>query len=476
MSPPSARRRLLVVSAAVLLLSVYLASVNLQLSQHLQQLLRPTPSTQSQTNNMGGGPGYRTVAYFVNWAIYGRNHQPQELPADKLTHALYAFANVRPDSGEVYMTDSWSDVEKHYPTDSWNDVGNNVYGCVKQLFLHKKRHRNFKVLLSIGGWTYSPNFAAPASTPAGRQRFAQSAVQLLKDLGLDGLDVDWEYPQNDDQARDLVLLLKETREELDRYADHVHRCQQERAQPGQIFERPHFLLTIAAPCGPQNYEKLHLADMDRYLDFINLMAYDFAGSWDPVAGHQANLYPCHGNPNCTPFNGDQAVRWYAEHGVPPEKLVYGMPLYGRAFAKTQGLGCPSTPCGEGSWENGVFDYKALPLPGAQAHYDHDAAASYCHDPARQLVVSYDNKQAAMDKINYIAGLRKADDPACPSGPRLGGAMWWESSADKPGDDSLIGLVSTTLGGYNQGKFEHRLNCLFYPDSKYDNLRAGFPGE
>lgn len=374
------------------------------------------------------------------------------------------------------MTDSWSDVEKHYPTDSWNDVGNNVYGCVKQLFLHKKRHRNFKVLLSIGGWTYSPNFAAPASTPAGRQRFAQSAVQLLKDLGLDGLDVDWEYPQNDDQARDLVLLLKETREELDRYADHVHRCQQERAQPGQVFERPHFLLTIAAPCGPQNYEKLHLADMDRYLDFINLMAYDFAGSWDPVAGHQANLYPCHGNPNCTPFNGDQAVRWYAEHGVPPEKLVYGMPLYGRAFANTQGLGCPSTPCGEGSWENGVFDYKALPLPGAQEHYDHDAAASYCHDPARQLVVSYDNKQAAMDKINYIAGLRKADDPACPSGPRLGGAMWWESSADKPGDDSLIGLVSTTLGGYNQGKFEHRLNCLFYPDSKYDNLRAGFPGE
>lgn len=72
------------------------------------------------------------------------------------------------------------------------------------------------MLLSIGGWTYSPSFHPVVVNPALRARFVESSVQILEDYGLDGLDVDYEYPGNDEQARGYVELLKEMRIELDK--------------------------------------------------------------------------------------------------------------------------------------------------------------------------------------------------------------------------------------------------------------------
>lgn len=402
-----------------------------------------------------GGPdnGYRTVAYFVNWAIYGRKHRPQDLPAEKLTHVLYAFANVRPETGEVYLTDTWADTDIHWEGDSWNDTGTNLYGCLKQLNLLKRRNRHLKVLLSVGGWTYSANFRQPASTPQGRAAFASSCVDLIRNLGFDGIDVDWEYPQSPAEAADWVALLQATRDAMDAYSRSA--CPE---------APPHLELTVACPAGPQNYERLDLPAMDRLLDFWNLMAYDYAGSWDASAGHQANLHPSPDNPASTPFSTVAAVDAYTSRGVPAHKLVLGMPLYGRAFQATDGPGRPFSGTGEGTWEAGVHDYKRLPLPGSQECVDEGVGASYCYDgSASRTMVSYDTAPMARRKAEWLASRG------------LGGAMWWESSGDRDeaSGQSLIANVVDALGG--TGALDRKENCIEYPQTKYDNLRAGFPG-
>ncbi|KAF4436653.1 chitinase 1 [Fusarium acutatum] len=385
--------------------------------------------------------GRVNAVYFVNWGIYGRNYQPQNLPASQLTHVLYAFMNVRAD-GTVYTGDSYADLEKHYTGDSWEEPGNNAYGCVKQLFLLKKANRKLKVMLSIGGWTWSTNFPAASASAATRSTFAKSAVTLMKDWGFDGIDIDWEYPANATDASNMILLLKAVRSELDSYSK-------------QYANGYHFQLSIAAPAGPDNYNKLKMKDLGSVLDHVNLMAYDYAGSWSAFSGHQANKYANTKIPNATPFNTDQAVKAYVNGGVPSAKMVLGMPIYGRAFQNTAGLGQPYTGVGSGSWENGIWDYKALPKAGASLVYDRDAQASYSYDSNTKELISFDTPGMVENKVLYIKNLG------------LGGSMFWEASADKTGANSLIGTSSKKLGTLDSTN-----NCLSYPNSQYANIAKG----
>ncbi|KAI8952980.1 endochitinase [Xylaria longipes] len=385
---------------------------------------------------------FKNLVYFTNWGIYGRNYQPAQLPVSQLNQVLYAFANFRSD-GTVYTSDSYADLDKHYDGDSWNDVGTNAYGCVKQLYQLKKANRQLKVLLSIGGWTYSPGFAAAASTDATRSTFAKSAVTLIKDWGFDGIDIDWEWPASDTEANNMVSLLTAIRKELDSYSS-------------QYASNYRFLLSVALPAGPDNYNKMKLSAMNAAgVDQFNMLSYDYAGSWDTTAGHQANLYSDPANPKDTPFSTDAAIKAYIAAGVPANKITLGLPLYGRAFESTSGLGQPFSGVGSGSWENGIWDYKVLPRSGTEV-YDSVAGASYSYDSATKELVSYDNVDMIKRKATYIQS------------KGLAGSMFWEASGDRTGTGSLIGAAYTAQGG--SGSLDKAQNLLSYPNSMYDNIK------
>ncbi|TIA29691.1 glycoside hydrolase [Aureobasidium pullulans] len=408
-----------------------------------------SPANDSSKSN----DGYRAAAYYVNWATYGRNYQPYDLPVEKLTHVFYAFANISSEDGKVSLSDPQADTDKHFASDPWTDPNTDLNGCLKQLFLLKKKNQKLKTLLSIGGSTYSNNIGSVLSTENGRQNFAQTAVALLADLGFDGLDIDWEYPENDVDAQSYVSLLCTVRAELDNLAS-------------KLPQRSRFLLTVASSCGPLHYKQMRLNEMDRYVDFWNLMAYDFTGSWTTVAGHQTNIFPSKNNTASTPFDAEAAVDHYTgSAGIPSQKIVLGMPLYGRIFAQTAGPGFPFVGVGDAyDWEAGVWDYKSLPRPGAVEYCDQEAVACWSYDSVNRLMVTYDTPYSVSAKVDYIKQRN------------LGGAMWWESSGDRTDEKSIINSVVDKFKLAGDDQMDSLDNVLQYPTSRYENLRNGFPNE
>ncbi|KAI9026486.1 chitinase [Phycomyces nitens] len=384
------------------------------------------------------------AGYFVNWAIYDRNYNVIDLAqdSDKLSHVLYAFANLN-DDGTIVLGDAWADTDKHFEAaqtidghqDTWKEApDNNLYGNLKQLHLLKKQKRHLKVSLSIGGWSWSANFSTVATNPSKRKQFATSAIEHVANLGLDGIDIDWEFPKDAKEAKGYIELLSAVRQALDTYQL-------------ETKDTARFLLSVAMPCGPDNYNILELGGMEPFVDLFYLMAYDFSGDWDKTTGHQSALFDA-------PLNVDQAVHHFISAGVPSHKLVLGLPVYGRGFLGTKGPGSSFTGLPKGTWDRGAYDYKDLPPPGSTEHFDEKKIASWSFNPTSKEYVTYDTPQVIERKCEYIQT------------KGLGGAMFWELSADYHGDHprSLLNTVHRNLGAPNQEP-----NHIEFPQSRYENI-------
>ena len=339
---------------------------------------------------------YRIIAY-----VGGRTDIPH-IGAEKLTHINYAFAQVN-DSGEVVLRDP--EASTH----------------LNQLTALKTRNPNLKIILSVGGWG-ADNFSNAALSDHSRRRFSQSAAGLLRAYALDGLDVDWEYPgqpgpgivYRSEDKQNFTLLLKTLREEFD---------------APDTRQARRYALTIASADG----EYFHHTEMEKlhvYLDWINVMTYDFFNSLTETTGHHTGLFRSQFASDSS-RNTQSSVRQHLAAGIPSEKLVIGAAFYARGWT---GVNPANNGIQQGykryadaySYPQLVHEY--IDKRGFQRHWDTSACAPYLWNPDSCMFISYDDPASLKQKALFVKS------------QHLGGMMYWEHSLD-PAEELLDTIVA-----------------------------------
>lgn len=304
-------------------------------------------------------------------------------------------------------------IERHRVV--WDSCGNEEY-------LPKIREINpdIKIVLSVGGWG-ADGFSQAARTEEGRALFAVSAVSLVETYGLDGIDIDWEYPGTSlagigshvNDKENYTLLLKALRESL----NHME---------GEK--------SLSVAVGGDVYFALQ-TDMEaasKYLDYVQLMTYDLQGGFQKVTGHHAALY--HSEGNLLDVCVDKAVKAFHEAGVPMEKLILGVPFYSRQWNGVKGEGCRHGLGMEADSVGGYGgDYAELKADwigknGFVRYWDEVAKVPYLFDG--KTFVSYEDEESLGGKIEYLKEMG------------MGGIMFWEYKCDLSGE--LLGYIREQL--------------------------------
>ena len=404
-------------------------------------------------------PSARVVGYYIEWGIYGRNYTVKNVAtsgsASRLDVINYAFANVGPDaSGDVVckLADEWADYQKPWAASESVD-GQEVtwprpiLGNFQQLQALKQQNPHLKVLISLGGWTFSKYFSAAAATKAARERLVSSCVDLFikgdipapgwGGMGgpgsaagvFDGIDIDWEWPGSEGNAGNIISpedkanltkLLQEFRKQLDAY--------------GRPADR-HYLLTEFLPAAPAKIDAgFEVSKIFKSLDFATVQGYDLHGAWESVTNHQSNLFTSASDPSDPRFSVASTVKAYLQRGAPRDQLVVGVPFYSRGWTgvapANHGLFQPSSGPAPGTWEAGVDDYKVTKglLASGFTRYQDTTGAAWLFDGT--TFWTFDDPAVMATKAHYVRD------------NRLGGIMFWELS----GDTAEGELIDAIAGG------------------------------
>jgi chitinase len=405
----------------------------------------PTPSPTPDPSPTPNPTGKEIIGYFIQWGVYRRDYHVKNIvtsgSADILTTINYAFAGIGDDL-QCEILDAYADYEKRYDAAESVDgvadlVSQPLKGSFNQLKKLKAIYPHIRVVISVGGWSDSAKFS-DAALPENRTAFVSSCIDLfirgnfdpangVVDPGVfDGIDIDWEYPgacgatcnHRSEDTENFTALLAEFRTQLDAID-------------------PNLLLTIAAPASEHHYSKIELEQVHQYLDWINLMTYDFHGGWEPQGptNHHANLHASPADPSQPPMSATTAVQGYLAGGVPADKLTLGLPFYGHGWTRVpnvdDGLYQPAGGLPRGTWQKGIEDFEVLEAKGYPGFWDPLAQAHWIYNG--KTFWSYDNADSVAAKMDYI------------NGQELRGVMFWELSGDDPGG-TLVSAIGNGLHG------------------------------
>lgn len=332
---------------------------------------------------------------------------PGTIDSEKLTHINYAFADIR--GGK--MVEGFSHDKENLAV----------------LLGLKNTNPELKVLVSVGGWTWSGAFSDMCLTQESRGIFIDSAVDFLVRHNLDGLDIDWEYPglpgygntHRPEDRENFTLLLRECRKRLDKEGKKLGK---------------YLLLTAAVGAFPDFLAHTEMRKAADFLDLVNLMTYDFAeaeAEADPLSTHHANLYA---NPDAPKaLSAADMVNAFIKEGVPPEKLVLGVPFYGRAWGEVKdennGLFQPGKPVRINTGFRSISG-KHLKDPEFTRFWDEKALAPYLWNGKKHIFISYEDSESLALKCRFVKkeGIR--------------GVMFWAYGAD---GGELLEVIHENLG-------------------------------
>jgi len=314
--------------------------------------------------------------YIIAYVFPGdRVMDESEVDGSYLTHINYAFANII--DGRIV---------EGYSNDSLN------FAVLRQI---REQNPNLQLLISVGGWGWSGGFSDMALTPESRAVFIESAADFLVKHGLDGLDLDWEYPglpgnnniHRPEDKENFTALLRECRVALDELG----------------AGEKHYLLTIAAASFQAFLDNTEMDVVAEYLDFINIMTYDFVGEWANTTGHHSNLFTPAFNPAAMSTAG--GVEVFNNIGISNDKLLIGAAFYGRGWKdvnpENNGLDQTGTGLTGVNLNYHSIVQNQLSNPAYQQLWDDKAVAPYLWNPTERIFITYENPESIREKARFV---------------------------------------------------------------------------